>query len=344
MLTDIFSNRHASIKLFPSFEERHRRLLVQSFKLLDAHVRPFYFKGNTNPDAEAFWKNVHDRMAMELGLKSLSPLAYAYQASHLGVSRTQTGVWPINTVCENWMLAPFSDAMSADLFIKDRLSLIEIAFRIRSEEIAEDNLRLDSDLRNVLRSGSVSSTDRTARYQSIKDAKVARFGGHVEEINTRFRQSEVGLHYHNGYIQLTNDYLVTSTIEEPFWKLVAEPRWKNVDIDMKQAFDKRDGGDRDPAFYAARALESTIKIIADEKGWTTGSEKGAQNFIDYLGAYKNQYITTWEAETLKLLFSKVRNPLGHGPGNEPMPSFSSQATDWAIESCMSWIKSLIRRM
>ena len=33
---------------------------------------------------------------------------------------------------------------------------------------------------------------------------------------------------------------------------------------MKEALDHRDTGQRDAAFYAARALESTIKIISDK--------------------------------------------------------------------------------
>jgi hypothetical protein len=45
------------------------------------------------------------------------------------------------------------------------------------------------------------------------------------------------------------------------------------------AFDLRDSQGRDPAFYAARALESTIKIISDDKQLTTGREKGAANYI-----------------------------------------------------------------
>ena len=98
--------------------------------------------------------------------------------------------------------------------------------------------------------------------------------------------------------------------------LVGDPKWKNVDTDMKEALDQRDAGVRNPAFHAARALESTIKIISDEKGWTYGGEKGAHNYIDNLGAKKNAFIDPWEADTLKSFSTKVRNPLGHGPGNE----------------------------
>ena len=47
---------------------------------------------------------------------------------------------------------------------------------------------------------------------------------------------------------------------------------------------------------------------------------------------------------LKDFFTHVRNPLGHGPGNETMRALSPEQTDWAIEICMCWIKSFIRPM
>src|SRR5262245_7759262 len=95
----------------------------------------------------------------------------------------------------------------------------------------------------------------------------------VDELNERLRRARIQLNYHNGFIQVATDPLVEAQIERPFWAAVADPLWKNVDIDMKEALDRRDANDRDPAFYAARALESTIKVISDRKGWTRGGEK-----------------------------------------------------------------------
>jgi AbiJ N-terminal domain 4 len=167
----------------------------------------------------------------------------------------------------------------------------------------------------------------------------------VDELNTRMRQAGYELHYHNGFIQRSVDPVVEDQIEQPFWDLVADATWKNVDLDMKEAIDLRDNGGRDPAFYAARALESTIKIVSDMKGWSHGGEKGAHNYIDNLGSQRaDQFIKDWEANELKNFFTRIRNPLSHGPGSEEMPALSPEQTDKAIEFCMSWIKSLIRRM
>jgi hypothetical protein len=105
---------------------------------------------------------------------------------------------------------------------------------------------------------------------------------------------------------------------------------------MKEALDRRDTGGRDPALYAEKALESTLKIISSEKGWTLGTEKGAHSFVDKLGSSKNgQLIQPWERDAMQFFFTHVRNDLGHGPGSAPMPELSEEQTDWAIETCMS---------
>jgi hypothetical protein len=169
------------------------------------------------------------------------------------------------------------------------------------------------------------------------------FQAAVDELNIRFRQAGCKLHYHNGFIQISDDELILQELENPFWTLVAHPTWKNVDTDMKEAIDRRDGGERDPAWYAARALESTIKIISGEKGWSHGREQGAHNFIDNLAKKDALFIERWEADALKSIFTELRNPFGHGPGSAEMPMLTPQQIDLAIELCMSWVKSLIKR-
>lgn len=141
------------------------------------------------------------------------------------------------------------------------------------------------------------------------------------------------------------DDVIEQNIAKPFWDLVADPLWKNVDIDIKEAIDRRDSNDKDPALFAAKALESAIKIVSDTKGWTRGTESGASNYIDNLISKANgNYLAVWEGDMLRDYFRKVRNSLGHGPGSEPMPVLSIPQTDWAIETAMSWVRTLIRRM
>ena len=144
------------------------------------------------------------------------------------------------------------------------------------------------------------------------------FAAQVHELNERFRQAGVPLAYHNGFIQIVNDQQIEKQVAKPFWDVIADEKWKNVAVDMNEALDQRDGGGKDPALFAAKALESAIKIICTEKGWITGSEKGAANYIDNLGSKANgQFIAGWERDLLKEFFGKVRNELGHGPGCRP---------------------------
>ena len=132
---------------------------------------------------------------------------------------------------------------------------------------------------------------------------------------------------------------------ELFWHVLKDPKWKNVESDMREAIGRKDTGARDPALYAMKALESTIKIISDQKGWTHGGERGASNYIDNLAGKKHGgFIDTWEAEALKKMFNDVRNAHAHGSGSQPPPNLHPQQTTFVIECCMAWIKSLINRL
>lgn len=349
MLTDIFAHRYADVELSEAFSEADRRLIVQAFRLLSEQVCPYFVNGHETERGKAFWADIQSRLAMELGLQSLSATAYSYQTMWNGKPHTITGTWTMDKVCENWMYKPFDGAMSVDKCVKERLSLVELGFRKREQEIADENARLPAAIQSAkevaLRRGGIRLPGDPAEGVRAANQRLNdEFKARVHELNERFRQAGYELHYHNGFIQLSTDMLSRQQIEEPFWGLVADAKWQNVDTDMKQALDLRDTGGRDPAFYAARALESTIKIISDEKGVTTGKEKGAHNYIENLASKKVAFIADWEASALKDYFTKVRNPFGHGPGNAPMPALSAQQTDWAIEACMVWIKSLVRRV
>lgn len=235
--------------------------------------------------------------------------------------------------------------------MKERISFVELAFRLHEEELAVREQRPTglnaATFELVIGSGrgirlpGNPEDGRKALNKSLK----AQFAQYVEELNDRFRRAGTHLNYHNGFIQVAADELVEQQIERPFWAAAGGPLWKNVDTDMKEAVDRRDGGQKDPVLYAAKALESTIKIISDQKGWTHGKERGAHNFIDNLRSGSNgAFIKEWEAEALKAFFTELRNPVGHGAGSGQIPELTLQQTNWAIETCMSWIKSLIQRI
>ncbi|WP_417684975.1 AbiJ-NTD4 domain-containing protein [Pseudidiomarina gelatinasegens] len=353
MLTDIFAYRYLDSPIWDSFDENARRLLVQGFRIVAEQLFPYYHaNGNEKSEARAIWGGLNKKLAMELGLKDLSSPIYGYYSDWNGNKHWVSGSWPKITVCENFVLAEYDGSVTADQFVKERLSFIELAFRQREEKLSELNASLDKRVqqaeleakmkpaRGLRLPGSPGDTLR-AWNQTQNEL----FRASCNELNERFRRSRVKLHYHNGFIQISEDEAVLRQIEQPFWNLVGDPMWQSVDHDMKEAIDLRDSGGRDPALFAAKALESAIKIISDVNGWTRGTEKGAANYIDNLRAKANgEFINGWERENLVEFFSKVRNPFGHGAGSDPVPELSVPQTDWAIEFCMIWTKNLIRRL
>lgn len=225
-----------------------------------------------------------------------------------------------------------------DDFVKLRLSLIELLFRE-----AEAILRTLAPKQDVTSWWALVRARSSPPRTAVEDALAAIVQA-VEELNSRFQRAGVPFEYHSGIIQRVDDRTTNAQIEQPFWLLLSDPKFSNVDTDIKEAIDRRDAGKSDAAFYAMKALESVVRILSDDLGRTRSSERGAAEFVDNLVAAKPaRFIDVWEAEALKSLFRNLRNPLGHGPGAASPLLLESHHSTWAIESAMSWIKSLVRR-
>jgi AbiJ N-terminal domain 4 len=353
MLTDAFVYRYQNTCLRDEFTPQDQALLMQGFRLCFEQVFPFWVDGKENSISNSALRSVHDQLTMELGLSELSPKYYSYQTTWNGSPHMMTGTRTLDSICKNWLCKPYDPSVPVSRFLAERISFFELTFRMKENQVIADNAALperikDADIRSSRRlpNSAMTLPGRLSDGIWATNATLnALFRQNVEELNARFRQAGYRLNYHNGFIQIAGDVLSTQQIEMPFWEIASGSLWKNVDLDMKEAIDRRDNGGRDPTFYAAKALESAIKIISDTKGFTRGSEKGAAEYIDNLVSAKNgRFIDVWESDALKGLFSKVRNPLGHGPGGEPMPELSPEQTNWVIETCMSWTKSLARRL
>lgn len=343
--------------MFNNVGQKESALFVQTYRIVNEQIWKYHgHDGKIDSTVKAIWTNIHDRLSMEFGVKELSPRYYSYQTTWMGNPHTSSGWYEMNFVVEQWMNAKFSADLDPDAFVKRRLSFIELALRMREEQVTQANAKLAGELsqaelrdkaahRAVIAPGIRIPGSWANNLQALNDTMNRVFAENVHEVNERLKQADMPLHYHNGYLQITQDELLEKHVEQPFWTLVQSAEWKNVSIDMAEAIDRRDTGGRDPSFYAAKALESTIKIICDIKGWTTGKEKGVSDFLSHLESKANgAFIAGWERQSIQRFYSDVRNDLGHGPGSQDMPSFTLQQTDHAIEFCMSWVKSLIRRL
>jgi hypothetical protein len=352
MLTDIFAYRYLDQPIWAQYTEMEQRLLNQAFGIVKDALPYYTSEGKENEKNKDKWKMLHNRLARELGIDELSKRYYAYtQKNALGQEWPVSGLFSWEHVCDQFVNAKYTGQRDANRFIKERISFVELALRLRGEEVAHANSQLTSALAQAAMRDAIprsgirvpgSSEDGVKAWNATMNSV---FEGQVTELNERFRQAKAPLTYHNGFIQFALDQRIEKHIAKPFWDLVADPLWKNVDIDMKEALDRRDSNDKDPAIFAAQALESAIKIVSDTKGWTRGTENGAAQYVDNLISKANgSYLAVWEGEMLKDYFRKVRNSVGHGPGSEPMPELTLPQTDWAIETAMSWVRTLVRRL
>lgn len=353
MLTDIFAYRYLDFPIWESFTELEKRLLNQIFGVVKEAIPYYDSEGKPKKENTEKWKSLHDNLARELGVDELASRYYSYtNKNYLGQSVPVSGFFGWDYACEKFVKSEFSpEQHDPDRFIKERISFVELAMRKRYEELEIINANLPRAILDAEFRDSTPGRGKRIPGRAVDGVKEWNktqndtYTSQVEEINERFRRVKAPLTLHNGFIQVSTDEVVEENIAKPFWNIVSDPLWKNVDIDIKEAIDRRDSNDKDPALFAAKALESAIKIVSDQKGWTSGKENGASNYIDNLVSKNNgRYIDPWEAEILKDFFRKVRNTLGHGPGSEPMPVLSISQTDWAIETVMSWIRTLVRRL
>ena len=351
MLTDIFAYRYLDQPIWRAYAETEQRLLNQAIGVVKDAL-PYWIDGKEDEKAKLKWTSLHDRLAREIGVNELSQRYYSYtQKNMLNQDVPVSGWYTWDHVCTQFVTAKCPAGADADRFIKDRVSFVELALRLRGEEVAAANANLPAALQSAALREATSRSGARIPGSAVDGVKAwngiinKTFQDQVEELKERFRRARAPLTYHNGFIQFALDQRIEQQIAKPFWDLVADAKWTNVDIDMKEALDRRDSNDKDPAIFAAKALESAIKIVSDEKGWTRGTENGAAQYVDNLVSKANgSFISPWEADMLKDYFRKVRNSLGHGPGSEPMPTLTLAQTDWAIESAMSWIRTLVRRL
>jgi hypothetical protein len=303
------------------------------------YPRVFWFRDGVPHEIHVFLRQAAQIVFQDLSdhvadIKDVSNIAYGKLIRELG-----HGLTPghdivdtcVGSICEPYDLWNNAHG-SSENFVVYRLSLIELLFATVEKEITTP------------KSHSSGLFKKTGDPTTNDDA-VTALRNSVHELNHRAREARVPFHYHNGLFQRTSDDATQSQVHEPFWQLVSDAKWQNIDTDIKEAIDRHDQRGRDVALYALKALESTIKIISDDKGWSRGNERGAANYIDNLVSANNgRFIEVWESDQLKALFRELRNSHGHGPGSGPQPNLSPEQEQWVIETAMIWIKSLVRRM
>lgn len=351
MITDIFARRYEEVELRTQYFQEDMRFMNQAVSMVGNSLWSGFKADKITDASEAGLKSVHDALALELGRQTLSDQWWWSTHTWNGNTRRTPHKYSYADMVKNFLTKVPEDVAQGDVWVKERLSLIELAFRYRAALVQFENQSLPSKLAEAEardqrpRSGLRVPGRAVDGVRAMNERMNAAFDASVTELNERLRLAKYKLHYHNGFIQISDDELTDTKIGKPFWAIVNDPRFQNVDLQIKEAIDRRDRNDRTAAFHAVCALESCIKIISDIKGWTTGNEKGASNYIDNLvSKKKGRFVEPWESEMLKDMFSDVRNPFAHGPGQAPMPKLTDEQTQWAIDTSMTWCRSLLSRL
>lgn len=294
MLTDILIDRFPERAAKSDWTELDRRFFVQSAKILGRMFtsEPEWERsGSSMFEAqrrlEESYQAIHDQLCEELGIDHLADPFYWY-----GGKQHRK---PFGTICVEFLTAEYNEPFGPFTFIAERLSLIELGFRHHLEFLANQNATLAERVAKVdeidrARASPIAQLRLGPDGNYLKKENLAfnqHYEGAVSEFNMRLRRAGYRLHLHNGYIQYSDDDLTVDAIHQPFWSLVADPIWASVDEQMKEAIAARDRGDRTATLHAFSALESVVKIVSGIKGWTTGEEKGASQFVNHLQSSKN---------------------------------------------------------
>ena len=136
MLTDIFAYRYADRPIWNEFRGTDRVLLLQGFRIVSEQLFPAGKNGKMDVPTKNAWNDIHSKISMEIGLESLSPLCWDYRDSD---NPNLWGAKTIDSVCKTWLLAEFKQGQDVDVFMKQRISFIELAFREGMEALADAN-------------------------------------------------------------------------------------------------------------------------------------------------------------------------------------------------------------
>jgi hypothetical protein len=159
-----------------------------------------------------------------------------------------------------------------------------------------------------------------------------RFEGHagakpdaaIEEMNARLREAGVGYQYVSGDIIRIDSLHIHRDVVLPILTLLRDPRFKAAEQEYLQAHEAyRRGEVEDCLVDCGKALESVLKVIGTERGWTIKESDPASKLIQaavdagFLASYSQTALNHLRG-LLESSTPTLRNKLaGHGAGTAP---------------------------
>lgn len=144
----------------------------------------------------------------------------------------------------------------------------------------------------------------------------------IEELNYRLRQNGLGYEFLNGVIIKKSNTVTHEKIIKPALKLLTDEKFRGAEDEYLTAFECfRNGDNKDAILNAAKAFESTMKIICLELGYAFDEKRStAKPLIEVLKSnsffpdYLQEHLTAI-CKALETGAPTVRNrKTGHGQG------------------------------
>lgn len=347
MITDIFSRRYPDADL----KNIGNAFFVQISKIYDDHhlgirkallekVPNYKYSGYADEHIRIIAQALN-KICTELGIETLDKPAYQTLSKH-GYNDYR--------IFQKYIFDTEVDPL-------EKLSFLEILFRDAESHLLDETSFIEKKLPEYqARSEHIKnlSEEKKTKFHNDGEENIASSIPVLEskksaltvirtEVNQRAKMHSLDFSYHNGFFQKSDNPAIEEKIMSTFWELVSKQKYKNIETDMLKAYDLYDSNDRDAPLYAAKALESMLKIVCLEKNFTSNSNKPAGFYLDMLNKKENgPVILNEEKEELVSMF-RIRNSHGHGPGENPMPSLTAQQTIRYINASAVWVVNLSKR-
>lgn len=145
----------------------------------------------------------------------------------------------------------------------------------------------------------------------------------VDEMNHRFREHGIGYHFEAGQLLRIDDEMIHREAVLPTLRVLAAPEFAGAQQEFLAAHAAyREGRNKDAISECLRALESTLKVIAQKRKWPLPRKPNAKPLLD-LAFEKGLVPEMWLAyfnglrPLLECGVPTGRNALaGHGQGSE----------------------------
>ena len=146
----------------------------------------------------------------------------------------------------------------------------------------------------------------------------------IQELNARFKEHGIGYQFESGKIRRIDSTLIHNEITKPVLNLLWNPKFSGPNEEYLKAHDHyKHGNNKECLVECLKALESTIKVIFEEKGWSYDKTDSAAKLIkkcfDYelVPTYSQNQFTSLR-NLIESGIPTIRNKVGgHGQGSVP---------------------------